>query len=281
MPDNFKRVEVLDNYYQTSSYYPMPVVLMTTLSKEGITNIGPYSLCFPFGIAEKHYMMLISRSDSNTAKNIRRTGIAAINFIPFDNKLLANTVRLGYPGQTAQEKLKDSLYTLIPSLRESKDKEYPDIIKEAVQVMECTWDDDPDIFHYKGSSGESHFLLSIDAIFMKERWYDALISGNGKFPSLPIDYGYRDSKFFWFAKHKKPFKEPIPQDKGVDINTVKYQVQRLPYDIEWEDEACERLVKVPRIFLKRVLDAISKKALEDGIKIITPELLEEYNKKRR
>jgi hypothetical protein len=55
----------------------------------------------------------------------------------------------------------------------------------------------------------------------------------------------------------------------------------MPYDLEWEDAAYEKLVKVPRIFLKRVLEAISKRAVEEGVKKITPELLEEYNKKRR
>jgi len=40
-------------------------------------------------------------------------------------------------------------------------------------------------------------------------------------------------------------------------------------------------VKVPRIFLKRVLESISKRAVESGVKRITPELLDEYNKKRR
>ena len=52
MSDGFVEVRVLDNFYQTSSYYPMPVILVTTISESGKTNIGPYSLCFPFGIAE-------------------------------------------------------------------------------------------------------------------------------------------------------------------------------------------------------------------------------------
>ena len=55
----------------------------------------------------------------------------------------------------------------------------------------------------------------------------------------------------------------------------------MPYDLEWEDEAYARLVKVPRIFLKRVLEAISKRAIDEGVKKITPELLDEYNKKKR
>ena len=104
MVDGFKKVNVLDNFYQTSFFYPMPVVIVTTVSEKGIINIGPYSLCFPFGIAGRHSMMLISRSDSNTANNIRNNGLATLNFILNAKKYLSNTVRLGYPGQTSEEK---------------------------------------------------------------------------------------------------------------------------------------------------------------------------------
>ena len=42
----------------------MPVVLVSTLSDEGQTNLGSYSLCFPHLIAGKYAMMLICREDS-------------------------------------------------------------------------------------------------------------------------------------------------------------------------------------------------------------------------
>jgi flavin reductase (DIM6/NTAB) family NADH-FMN oxidoreductase RutF len=283
MTDSFQKVSVLDNFYQTSFYYPMPTVMVTTVSENGVTNIGSYSLCFPFGIAGRHSMMLISRGDSNTAVNIRRSGLAVLNFIPNNKKYLKNAVQLGYPGQTTEEKQKESIFTLLPSMRDKKKTniKYPEIIEEAVEVIECTWEDNPDIFIYKGSKEESHFLLIIDNILMKKRWYEALGKGNGKFPSLPIDYGYRDSKYFWFAGHRRPYKEPIPSDKGIDVNSIIYQVQRLPYELEWEDEAYKKLVKVPRIFLKRVLESISKRAVEEGVKKITPDILDEYSKKQR
>ncbi len=283
MADSFQKVSVLDNFYQTSFYYPMPTVMVTTVSENGMTNIGSYSLCFPFGIAGRHSMMLISRGDSNTAVNIRRAGLAALNFIPNNKKYLKNAVRLGYLGETTEEKQKESIFTLIPSMRDEKKNniKYPEIIDEAVEVIECTWEDDPDIFTYKGSKGESHFLLIIDNIFMKKRWYEALERGSGRFPSLPIDYGYRDSKYFWFTGHGRPYKEPIPSDKGIDVSSIIYQVQRLPYELEWEDEAYEKLVKVPRIFLKRVLESISKRAVEEGVEKITPDILDEYSKKKR
>ena len=159
MKEAFEKVSLLDNFYQTSFYYPMPVVLVTTVSENGLTNIGPYSLCFPFGIAERHAMMLISRADSNTAVNIRRTRLAALNFITYRKGHLANAVRLGYPGQTTEEKLKESIFTLMPSMRDKKDKDrqYPEIIKEAAEVMECTWEDDPDYFFLQGQQRGKSF----------------------------------------------------------------------------------------------------------------------------
>jgi hypothetical protein len=283
MADKFQKVSVLDNFYQTSLFYPMPVVLVTTVSQTGITNIGSYSLCFPFGIASRHAMMLISRCDSNTAINIQRSGFAALNFIPFKKDHLKNAVLLGYPGETAEAKQKDSIFTLMPSMRENKQEGilYPEVIKEAFEIIECARIDDPEIFKYKGNEGESHFLLNIENISMETKWLTALNSGNGRFPSMPIDYGYRDSKYFWFAKHGKPHKEPIPANKGIDVNSIIYQVQRLPYSLEWEPEAYAKLVKVPRVFLKRVLESISQRAISEGVKKITPELLDKYNKKKR
>ena len=54
----------------------MPTTEIGTLSESGQTNIGSYSLCFPYYIAEKDYyeMVLCCRNSSNTAKNILRTG---------------------------------------------------------------------------------------------------------------------------------------------------------------------------------------------------------------
>lgn len=49
--DDFTDVKILDNFYQTSCFYPMPVVLVSTLAESGQTNLGPYSLCFPHVIS--------------------------------------------------------------------------------------------------------------------------------------------------------------------------------------------------------------------------------------
>ena len=60
MNNEFVDVRILDNFYQTSSFFPMPVVLVSTVAETGQTNLGPYSLCFPYIIAGEHAMILIS-----------------------------------------------------------------------------------------------------------------------------------------------------------------------------------------------------------------------------
>jgi hypothetical protein len=41
MTEKFTEIRILDNFYQTSSFYPMPVVLISTLNEDGSTNLGP------------------------------------------------------------------------------------------------------------------------------------------------------------------------------------------------------------------------------------------------
>jgi len=279
---DFVNVNVLDNFYQTSSFYPMPVVLCTSVSENGLTNIGSYSLCFPFGISKDHYMMLISRSTSNTARNIRERKTVALNFIPYDKDYLKNVVELGYPGETTEEKLDESIFTLIPSERKQDETnpslQYPEIIKEAVQVFECTVDES-DIFKYDGPEIEAHFLLKIDKIIMKELYAEYLKEGEG-FPTLPVDFGFRDSKQFWFSKHSHPYAEPIPKSKGVNTDAVQYQVERMEGNIKWHPDSYKKIVKVPRIFLKMVISKINEAAEKEGVSIVTPEFLDEVNAKR-
>ena len=81
--NGFKDLRIVDNFYQTSSFFPMPTTEIGTLSESGLTNLGSYSLCFPYYIAGNDYyaMILCCRNSSNTAKNILRTGKCTINFI--------------------------------------------------------------------------------------------------------------------------------------------------------------------------------------------------------
>ena len=138
--EKFKDLRIVDNFYQTSSFYPMPTILISTLSPSGQTNIGSYSLCFPYYIAGKDYyaMILEARNSSNTAQNILRTKKCTLNFITDEKKYFKEAVRLGFPGDTTEEKMKDCLFTLVNS---QLGEDRPQLVEESFQVFECTWDD--------------------------------------------------------------------------------------------------------------------------------------------
>jgi flavin reductase (DIM6/NTAB) family NADH-FMN oxidoreductase RutF len=282
MNNDFEDIRLLDNFYQTSSYFPMPVVLISTLSDEGKTNLGPYSLCFPHLVAERYAMMLICREDSNTATNIKRTGVCAINFIPDDKKFIKNCVELGWPGDTTPEKMKRSIFTLIPSMRpdNGNGENYPDIVEESIQIFECTWDRSSP---HRLIDGCDNFVLNVDHIFMKKKYKESIIRGFGdgkEFPGLPVDFGFRDNLFFWFAETKKPYKIRIPEDRGTTLNTITYAAKRFDPSVTWDDAACEMIMNVPRVFLNRVFKGVVEQAKAEGIIHITPEFMAKVRDKR-
>ena len=300
--NGFKNIRMVDNFYQTSSFIPMPTIEISTLDENGNTNIGSYSLCFPYYIAGKDYyaMILECRNSSNTCKNLLRTKKCALNFITDKPKYFKEAVRLGFPGETTEEKMKDCIFTLVDGKRAKEDKnnKYPKVIKEAYQVFECTWDDSLDnAFNdkvqeeYNGpyhdfngitSKFGAHFILKIDNILIKEKYYDAIINGvsASSFPRVPVDYGYRDSKNFWYTTFKRPRKEPIPKNKGVGLDSVKYAASRIDPEVKFSDEACAMLVKVPRVFLTMVLKGCVEWAKENNVSLITEKEMKIINDKR-
>ncbi len=297
--EQFKDLRIVDNFYQTSSFFPMPTVLVSTVSESGQTNCGSYSLCFPYYIAGKDYyaMILECRNSSNTAQNILRTKKCALNFIPDNRKYFREAVRLGFPGDTTAEKMKDCLFTLKDSpLGEGR----PQIVEESFQVFECTWDDsledafndkpgclegyEPPYRNFNGITSKfgAHFILKIDKIRMKERYYNGIINGikPSSFPNVPVDYGYRDSTNFWCSKFRRPFAEKIQAKEG-DVNSVKYAAKRIDPEVTFTDEACAKLTKIPRIFLKAALTQMVEIAKSEGISVIDEKALEIINDKRR
>ena len=141
----FQELRLVDNFYQTSLFYPRPAVLVSTLTDDGKTTCGPYSLLSPFYVAGKPYyaFMLECRNSSNTAQNLIKHKKCVINFLPDDRKTFKEMVRLGWPGDTPAEKMKDFRFHLEDGLRKAEDPEgvYPQVITEAVQAVECTWVD--------------------------------------------------------------------------------------------------------------------------------------------
>lgn len=99
---------------------------------------------------------------------------------------------------------------------------------------------------------------------MKEKYHNAIINGINKnnFPPVPVDYGYRDSTNFWYTQFPKVFKKPIaekiPTGNELDISSIKYAASRVDDKVKFTDEALQNFVKVPRPFLKTVLNGCVK-----------------------
>lgn len=280
----------------------MPTVLISTLDDEGNTTLGAYSLCFPYYIAGKDYyaMILECRNSSNTAQNLLKRGVCALNFLEDDKKDFKETVRLGFPGETSKEKMKDCSFEFEKGLVEGK---RPLVLKKAYQVFECEWDDSlENAFEDKAKVGQfegvegpyhnfngitskfgCHFILKINKILMKPRYYDAIVGGvkAKSFPKVPVDYGYRDSTNFWYSRFKRPIAMPIPAGKEADLTSVKYAANRMDPSVKFTDEACQKLVRVPRIFLKTVLSGCVKYAKDNGITVIDEKVMDAINDKRR
>lgn len=295
----FKDLRIVDNFYQTSAFFPMPTVLVGTVSDGGLTNLGSYSLCFPYYIAGKDYyaMLLECRNSSNTAQNILKNKTCSLNFIPDERRYFREAVRLGFPGDTTEEKMKNCLFNLEPSELSGT---RPKLVKEAFQVFECTWDDsledayldqagklegyEPPYRNFNGITSKfgAHFILKIDKIRMKEKYYDSIVNGvkaNG-FPRVPVDYGYRDSTNFWYTRFKKPIPEKIQAKEG-DVNSVVYAAERIDPNVKFTKEACAKLTKIPRVFLKAALTQMVEIAKSEGITVIDEAALTIINDKRR
>jgi len=296
---SFKDLRIVDNFYQTSAFYPMPTILIGTLTDEGNTNLGSYSLCFPYYIAGKEYyaMLLECRNSSNTAQNILKNGKCSLNFITDSKEYFKEAVRLGFPGETSKDKMKNCLFTLEEG---QCCKDRPLVVAESYQVFECTWvteldnaqDDkagelegyEPPYHNFNGITSKygAHFILKIDKILMKEKQYNSIIDGvkASTFPNVPIDYGYRDSTNFWYSKSKKPIAMKIPVGKEADIQSVIYAANRMDADIKFTPEACAKLTRVPRVFLKIALQGCIDYAKTNNIKEITAADMDIINDKR-
>lgn len=301
MKDKFKDVRIVDNFYQTSSFFPMPLTLIGTVDENNKTSFGAYSLVFPYYIAGKDYyaMVLECRNSSNTCKGILRNGKCTINFLPYSKSIFAEHVKLGFPGDTPAEKMKDFKFHVEDGISCQNDDEniYPQVISEALQVFECTWvkeldnaQDDKILDEYDGpyhdfngitSKYGAHFILKIDHILMKEKYYNSIINGvnSNNFAPLPTNWGYRDSKNFWCSGFKKAKAEGIP-NREVDLTSIKYAANRVDDKVKFTDEALKMLVNVPRPFLKLVLTGCVNWAKEHNCELITEKEMAIINDKR-
>ena len=305
---SFKDLRIVDNFYQTSAFFPMPTLCISTVNPDGSLNIGSYSLCFPYYIAgkDRYAMVLECRNTSNTCQNLMRTHKCALNFITDEKKFFKEAVRLGFPGPSEEKMKEPLLFKMEDGIADPNDRNRPQVIADAYQVFECTWashlenadrfkvedidDGHPGPYNdFNGITSKygAHFILYIDKILMKERYYNAIVNGVGKndFPNVPVDYGYRDSTNFWYTQFprylQKPIAEPIPAPKEDDLGSIRYAADRCDPEIRFTDDALKNFVKVPRPFLKTVLNGCVAWAKENNVTLITDEHVKIINDKRK
>lgn len=300
---SFENLRIVDNFYQTSLFFPMPTVLISTLCEDGSTNLGPYSLIQPYYVAGRDYyaMLLNCRNSSNTAQNILRTGKCAINFIDDNPKNFHEAVKLSWPGDKPSEKMPKCNFKLEKSLIQEENPEdiRPMVMTDAIEVIECTWmreldgagsDAPGQLEGYEGpyhdfngitSKFGAHFILRIDKIIMKKKYRDAIINGvtARDFPPLPVDYGYRDSKNFWFHR-KRRMRAELLQVREASLSSVRYAAERADDKIKFTDDALKCLLGVPRVFLPAALKGCVEWARENNVELVTEEHMKIINDKR-
>lgn len=175
----------------------------------------------------------------------------------------------------------------------------PMVLTDAIQVIECTWmreldgaDKDeagqldgyePPYHDFNGITSKfgAHFILRVDKILMKKKYRDAIINGvrARDFPPLPIDYGYRDSKNFWYHK-KARMRAEILQMRQASLESVRYAADRADDKVKFTDDALMTILGVPRIFLSVVLKGCVEWARENDVELITAEHMAIINDKR-
>ena len=295
---SFENLRVVDNFYQTSLFFPMPTVVISTLCEDGTTTLGPYSLVQPYYVAGKDYyaMLLCCRNSSNTAQNILRNGKCALNFVDDKPKTFAECVKLSWPGDKPEDKMPNCKFKLEKGQAEG---ERPMVLSDAIQVIECTWvreldnaqNDLPGELHgyeppyhdFNGITSKfgAHFILKVDKILMKKKYSDAIINGvkAKDFPNLPVDYGYRDSKNFWFHRKTRMRAALLPM-RQQSLESVHYAADRADDTVKFTDDALQTILNVPRVFLPLVLKGCVDWAKENGVELIDATHMQIINDKR-
>ena len=173
------------------------------------------------------------------------------------------------------------------------------VLTDAIQAVECTWmreldgadkDLPGELNGYEGpyhdfngitSKFGAHFILRVDKILMKKKYRDAIINGvrAKDFPALPVDYGYRDSKNFWFHR-KTRMRAELLQAREASLASVRYAADRADDKVKFTDDALKTVLAVPRVFLPLVLKGCVEWARENGVELITAEHMQIINDKR-
>ena len=94
-----------------------------------------------------------------------------------------------------------------------------------------------------------------------------------------MDYGYRDSKNFWFHRKTRMRAELLPIRKQ-SLDSVRYAADRADDKVKFTDDALETILNVPRVFLPLVLKGCVDWAKENGVELIDATHMQIINDKR-
>ena len=209
-------------------------------------------------------------------------------------------MKLSWPGDKPEDKMPKCNFKLEKSLLEEETGEVrPMVLTDAIEAIECTWvreldgaDRDqpgelngyePPYHDFNGITSKfgAHFILKIDKILMKKKYADAIINGvkAKDFPALPVDYGYRDSKNFWFHR-KTRMRAELLQVRQASLESVRYAADRADDTVKFTDEALMTILGVPRVFLSVVLKGCVAWAKENNVTLVTAEHMQIINDKR-
>jgi hypothetical protein len=184
-------------------------------------------------------------------------------------------------------------------IQEETGEERPEVLTDAIQVIECTWvrelegaekflpgelnGYEPPYNDFNGITSKfgAHFILKVDKILMKKKYADAIVRGvkAKDFPALPVDYGYRDSKNFWFHR-KTRMRAELLQVREASLESVRYAADRADDVVKFTDAALKTILGVPRVFLPLVLKGCVDWAKENGVEVITAAEMKIINDKR-
>lgn len=116
---------------------------------------------------------------------------------------------------------------------------------------------------------------------MKKQYSDAIIRDvtARDFPPLPVDYGYHDSKNFWFHR-KRRMRAELLQVRKASLDSVRYAADRVDDKVKFTDDALETILGVPRVFLPTVLKGCVAWAKENNVELVTAEHMKIINDKR-
>jgi hypothetical protein len=80
-------------------------------------------------------------------------------------------------------------------------------------------------------------------------------------------------------RFRRPNFEPLPK-RETSLDSVRYTADRVDDMVKFTDDACMKLIKVPRIFLNTALKGCVQWAKENDVTLITAEHMDIINDKR-